>query len=49
MNPHEVLEFKRIERITDLLKIPPSKRTERNILEIMSFTKVIILFFIFYI
>jgi hypothetical protein len=41
MNALESIEFKKIERIKELLSYPPEKRTEKMFLEIMSFTKVI--------
>ena len=41
MNAIDNLEYKRTHRIKNIMVNPPNKRTNRQILEIMNYTKVI--------
>lgn len=41
MNVLDGIELKRSERIKELLEKPPEKRTDKVLLELMSFTRVI--------
>jgi len=45
MNFSETLEMKKTERIKELLEFPSVERTDKMLLELMSFTKVIISLF----
>jgi hypothetical protein len=40
MDSMENLEFKRADRIKNILAIPKEKRTEKQLLQLMNFTKV---------